>query len=217
MITFRREYLDHMLNEHIGIMKGRVIDIGGKKKNKRGSFCPPIHKVISWEYVNTDPSTEPDHVASAMHLPFNDNIADTVVMTEILEYIENPGLALSEAFRILKPGGFAIVTTPFLNPVHGDWQFDRYRFTAIRLKELAKHAGFSSIQITEMGGLGAVMFDLLQTIFSRNIRSKKTLPVKIAEIMFKKCVPIFRLLDAKTIEQRQFITTGYFLVLKRVS
>ncbi len=54
MITFTRHYLDQFLMETNFF--GKVLDIGGKKENKRGKFVPPIEKVESWEYLNTDPS-----------------------------------------------------------------------------------------------------------------------------------------------------------------
>ena len=57
MITFRRMYLDEWLERSKPLMHGKVLDIGGKKDNKRGNFRPPIEKVSSWEYVNIDKIT----------------------------------------------------------------------------------------------------------------------------------------------------------------
>lgn len=48
--------------------------------------------------------------ADANHLPFDDNSFDTVVGGEILEHVENPGIALAEMFRVSK--GRVVVTLP---------------------------------------------------------------------------------------------------------
>jgi ArsR family transcriptional regulator len=48
-------------------------------------------------------------VADAHSLPFSDARFDAVVLFHTLTYAENPGLALKEAARVLKPGGRAVV------------------------------------------------------------------------------------------------------------
>lgn len=48
--------------------------------------------------------------ASALALPFEDASFDCVIMGEIMEHLENPGLGLAEAFRV--SNGHVIVTLP---------------------------------------------------------------------------------------------------------
>lgn len=45
-------------------------------------------------------------------LPFGSASFDVVVMSEILEHLETPGLALAEAYRVLSADGILIVTVP---------------------------------------------------------------------------------------------------------
>jgi 2-polyprenyl-3-methyl-5-hydroxy-6-metoxy-1,4-benzoquinol methylase len=44
--------------------------------------------------------------------PFPDSYFDCIVFTEVIEHVENPIDYLREFFRILKPGGFLILSTP---------------------------------------------------------------------------------------------------------
>ncbi|WP_024794867.1 class I SAM-dependent methyltransferase [Tomitella biformata] len=51
-------------------------------------------------------------VGDALALPFPDASFDVVIISEVLEHIHDDELAISEAARILKPGGVAAVTVP---------------------------------------------------------------------------------------------------------
>ena len=60
-MTRRRYYLDNLLNQQD--FNGEILDIGGKKENKRGNFDPKkFTNVKSWEYLNIDPNTKPDYL-----------------------------------------------------------------------------------------------------------------------------------------------------------
>ena len=45
-------------------------------------------------------------------LPFEENFLDVVTMLAVVEHIENPRPILKECFRVLRPGGRMILTTP---------------------------------------------------------------------------------------------------------
>lgn len=60
------------------------------------------------------------HQATFVHgdaakLPFSDNSFDRIICSEVLEHIPNDHTALSEMRRILKKGGFAMVSVPHQN------------------------------------------------------------------------------------------------------
>lgn len=110
------------------------------KDNKRGQFRPPLDKVTTWEYLNIDGSTKPDYHCSADHIPVEDNSFDTLLLTEVLEHLEEPMDVLKECFRVLKKGGKLIATMPFLYPVHAD-PYDFQRWTGVRLTKNLKKSG----------------------------------------------------------------------------
>jgi SAM-dependent methyltransferase len=45
-------------------------------------------------------------------VPFGDATMDVVLCAEVLEHMTNPRAAIAEMARILKPGGYAVITTP---------------------------------------------------------------------------------------------------------
>lgn len=45
-------------------------------------------------------------------LPYQDELFDLVTATEVIEHLENPRLFLRDINRVLKPGGFCVLSTP---------------------------------------------------------------------------------------------------------
>ncbi|EHQ51546.1 MULTISPECIES: class I SAM-dependent methyltransferase [Ectothiorhodospira] len=56
------------------------------------------------------------HEGDAMALPYEDAQFDVVVMHNILAVVPNAGKALTEATRVLKPGGRILILDKFLKP-----------------------------------------------------------------------------------------------------
>ncbi|MCI5058783.1 MAG: class I SAM-dependent methyltransferase [Flavobacteriales bacterium] len=51
-------------------------------------------------------------VGSILEMPFEDNSFDVVVSSEVIEHIPEPLKAIDEIYRVLKPGGIVILSTP---------------------------------------------------------------------------------------------------------
>jgi SAM-dependent methyltransferase len=215
MRTCRRKLLDKALDNAIDLMQGRVLDIGGKKHNKRGLFRPPITQVTCWEYLNSDIEDQPDYCCDAAEIPLDDNSTDTVVMTEVLEYLDKPEQVLSEISRILKASGVCILSVPFLNPIHGDWHCDRQRWTAVKLEQACRKAGFTKIDVQPMGSMLSVLHDFLHVSLGYAHPKPNRIHVKAFRRLLHCCAPLFLWLDSKSIRLRKYINTGYFVVLKK--
>lgn len=76
-------------------------------------------------------------------MPYKDDTFDFVISDQVLEHVRNPWLASSEIERVLKPGGWIIITTCLMNHVHGVPE-DYFRFTPDGLKVLFEN--FSHIE-----------------------------------------------------------------------
>lgn len=148
-VTYRRHLLDAHLAWAAPLMRGRVVDLGGKRLRKRGSFRPPSEGVTRWIDVNVDPITAPSVFGSVINVPLRNEIADCVICTEVLEHLAEPERCVAEAHRLLKPGGHMIGSVPFMYPVHGDPQ-DFRRYTADGLMRLL--GSFATVDVRPMGG-----------------------------------------------------------------
>ncbi|HQT92724.1 MAG TPA: class I SAM-dependent methyltransferase, partial [Candidatus Kryptobacter bacterium] len=52
-------------------------------------------------------------MADAHRLPFRSNSVEFVIASEIIEHLNDPAAAAGEIWRVLKPGGRAVVSTPY--------------------------------------------------------------------------------------------------------
>jgi ubiquinone/menaquinone biosynthesis C-methylase UbiE len=50
--------------------------------------------------------------ADATALPFEDNSFDAITMFDLLEHVPDDAKAIAEAKRVLRPGGYLLVSTP---------------------------------------------------------------------------------------------------------
>lgn len=77
-----------------------------------------------------------------------DNYFDVVFAGEILEHMDNPALLFEEAYRVLKKGGYFIVTTPLntavTSPEHM-WIFDKDDIETLFFSE-----GFKKIEYVDL-------------------------------------------------------------------
>jgi SAM-dependent methyltransferase len=89
-------------------------------------------------YVNLDLFTIPgvDVAADAAELPFPPDIFQRVECDAVLEHVRDPEQVMREIRRVLAPGGYVHLVTPFCHPFH-EYPKDFRRFTLDGLRELA--------------------------------------------------------------------------------
>ena len=84
------------------------------------------------EYARQHYDPDRFRVGDIEHIPFPDNTFDAVVCLGVMEYLEKDVTALREMWRVLKPGGHAVITTP--NSIcpffHMDMAFQKVRVVA---------------------------------------------------------------------------------------
>ena len=121
---------------------GKVLDIGAADRWLQAHLGPKV------QYVGLDyPATgqvlygaRPDVFADAAGLPFAGGTFDAVACLEVLEHVRMPDQVLAEIARVLRPGGVAYVSMPFLYPIH-DAPHDYQRWTPHGWRRSAELAG----------------------------------------------------------------------------
>jgi len=95
-----------------------------------GSGADRIHPSI----LNLDiqPFMNVDALVDATQLPLESESVDLVVSIAVLEHVKYPEKAIAEIVRIIRPGGTAFVSVPFMQPFHASPQdYQRYTLTGL--------------------------------------------------------------------------------------
>jgi GT2 family glycosyltransferase/SAM-dependent methyltransferase len=106
-----------------------VLEVGGGRSGLTSLLYPNAQIVnidLNREY-QSEPCNRRPRVrfvcGDATNLPFADESFDGVTMFDLLEHVLDDRQAVREAFRVLRPGGFLLLSTPNEN-----WRYPYYRF-----------------------------------------------------------------------------------------
>ena len=134
---------------------GSLIDIGCGDKPYAEMAAPYVSEHVGLDHAESlHDRTRVDLTGTACAIPAPADRFETVLCTDVLEHLEEPGAALAEAFRVLKPGGYAIYTVPLFWHLHEEPR-DFYRYTRHGLKYLFEKADFGVIEIVPLSGFVA--------------------------------------------------------------
>jgi SAM-dependent methyltransferase len=133
--------------EH-GRLRGRLLDIGCGQK----PYAPWLTEAV--EYIGVDIHAQmdgPDVCGLAWQLPFADASMDAALCTQVLEHVQAPAAVLREVARVLRPGGFLVLSAPQAWRLHEE-PYDFFRFTHYGLAHLLAEAGLEVVSIRPQGG-----------------------------------------------------------------
>ncbi len=81
-------------------------------------FIDRFEKLHGDRYITADYESPWAKVKLDIHtMPFADNTFDVVLCNHVLEHVKDDIQGMREINRVLKPGGFAILQVPFINPL----------------------------------------------------------------------------------------------------
>jgi len=141
--------------------KKSVIDIGGglrvlqdrgNRYDKNRAWILPYLQKVDYKILDPVPDYQPDIIGDIHSLPFPDNSQEAIICIAVLEHVENPFKAFKEMHRVLKPGGYCFIYTPFLYYYHAEpgYYHDYWRFSKDALELLSKD--FSTMEIQNVRG-----------------------------------------------------------------
>lgn len=127
-------------------------------------FLKRFKKLKNLEYITADLySPIVDVKADILNLPFKDNEFDVIFCNHVLEHIEDDRKAMSELYRVMKPGGWGIFQVPMrygFNKTYEDFsitdkeerkkhfgQYDHVRWYGLDYFERLENAGFQVEQV----------------------------------------------------------------------
>jgi len=159
-----RVLLDRALADCRRFAGGVLLDVGCGQRRHERLFLPIVERYIGLDYPPVSKAVWAaaggargvDIGGDGQRLPIASSAVDTVLCTQVLEHVREPAQLMGELARVLKPGGYAIITAPQEWGVHQE-PFDFYRYTRYGLSYLAEKAGLQVVYLRARGGFWAML------------------------------------------------------------
>jgi ubiquinone/menaquinone biosynthesis C-methylase UbiE len=81
-------------------------------------FCQAVGESTGKGFAKTGDKSRIDIVCDIVSIPEPDNSFDIILCTEVFEHLPDPIAAIREFSRLLRSGGYLILTAPFLSLTH---------------------------------------------------------------------------------------------------
>jgi SAM-dependent methyltransferase len=147
------EARDRFFAEHKAFFEGHVYDFGCGEAPFRSFVEACGGRYIGIDWGSSQHDVAADIIADLNNtVPLPDACADTVMSISVLEHLHSPHRMLSEAHRVLRPGGRLVLQVPWMWRVHEE-PHDYFRFTPFGLQHLLQQAGFKSVEVTPTNGV----------------------------------------------------------------
>jgi SAM-dependent methyltransferase len=130
------------------LVHGRLLDLGCGNQPFLPWYEPMVKEIVP---VDAAPLPGVLVVDLSAPLPFPDGSFDTILCTSVLEHVDNAEQAMTEIARLLRPGGHALITVPFLYPTH-EAPYDFWRCTHLGLASLIRRHGLEVASLDAQGG-----------------------------------------------------------------
>jgi SAM-dependent methyltransferase len=155
------------LKEDWGFIRSNIAEFV-RECHERGLFHSPLLEVgaagqndylAEWyQLVTSNLATNMQGTSVPLDMEDMHGIADSslgsVLCSEVIEHVRHPERAIAEAFRVLRPGGTLILSTPYSIVIHNspdDGGFHGRNFTPQGLELIVREAGFE-IMLSETRG-----------------------------------------------------------------
>jgi SAM-dependent methyltransferase len=186
-LTYKSKRARSLVDRFVGSYdRGKVILNVGAGRTRYGS------NVVNLEIA---PGPEIDIVGVAEFLPLATKSCDAVVLMAVLEHVQDARKTLSEAWRVLVPGGRLLVDVPFIQGFHpspGDYR----RYTEEGLRAELDQLGFvveeSGLAVGPGSAMAWITSEFLALLVSgrsvlgyrvaRNLTRVLAMPIKYADI-----------------------------------
>ena len=168
MIPRDSNLLRSLISEHVrravaeGRLRGRILNISAGSIDYRALIeAQPGTQMIATDWLHAPTKVAVNVYCDAGALPFAARSFDGILCTEVLEHLAAPARTLAEAMRVLRPGGWLLLTTPFMYHAH-QRPYDFFRYTVAGLEMLLSGAGFVEIEMRRSGDSLAVLLHSLK-------------------------------------------------------
>ena len=180
-----RKNLYKNIKELSPFLKGSILDFGCGAKPYKDLFVNCEEYIgLDIEKSGHDHSDETvDVFYDGVNIPFEDDRFDNIFSSEVYEHVNNIDNILDELRRVLKPGGYMLVTTPFVWNEH-EIPYDFHRFTSYGIIELLSDHGFETIELYKSTSYIEMIYQMKAEYYSYMFRNSRSFLLKTLVQLF---------------------------------
>jgi SAM-dependent methyltransferase len=146
-----RRYIEDFLAANRGLIRGRCLEVGGAQYIER--FGSATVKTI--DVLDIDSSNRRATIIGDLQdlATVCDGSYDCVIVTQVMQYLQDPIAGSRELHRILAPGGSVLVSVPTMAPCDAK-DLDRWRFMPLGIRDLfVSNFGLDGVTVRSYGNL----------------------------------------------------------------
>jgi len=204
----------------------RILDAGAGEQQFR-RFCDHLNYVAQ-DFAQYDGAgnraglqtgtwdqSKLDIVSDITAIPQPDASFDAILCTEVLEHLPDPLAAFREFARLLKPGGYLILTAPFCSlthfaPFHFSTGFNRY-FYERHLTDL----GFKIVELVPNGNYFEYLAQEIRRIPSAAARYAQDKPSRLEHHCINWMLKMLERFSSKDSGSSELLCFGYHALAKK--
>jgi SAM-dependent methyltransferase len=139
----------------IGVSSGTNLRMLVDAGYRRVTGLDSSDEAIRWCRLKGLPPVDKGDVCA---LPYADDTFDLVLATDVIEHVDDHYAAVREIRRVLKPGGYALITVPAFRSLWGLQDEVSHHKRRYRLGELLRVTSGAGLQITERFYFNFILF-----------------------------------------------------------
>jgi SAM-dependent methyltransferase len=174
-----REHAVEQLSRWVDPANAKIMDIGCSS----GFFLRmllnrfPGHAVIGadcirgpLEHLSQNLPQVPLLQFDIQRCPWSDHSFDALVLLNVLEHVQDDRGAIAQVYRILKPGGVAVIEVPAGPGLYDIYDRELQHFRRYRMKDLIEKLSEAGFEILDRSHLGFFLFPGFWIVKKRNRR-----------------------------------------------
>jgi SAM-dependent methyltransferase len=188
-------------------LRGRLLDVGcGSRPYER--WLTGVIEYIGFDIVRE--AGRPNATGLAWQLPFATASFDSLLSTQTLEHVEVPHLAIAEMARVLRPGGYLILTAPQAWRLH-EKPYDFYRYTRYGLQYLLEANGLQIVRVAAQGGIWTTVSQIVNNAVHQRVQPY--LPIYFVFLIYLVSNSLFGMLDQFWVDEDE--TLNYLVIARK--